>query len=59
MIVIDERKLSKELLKDIAFAHGYTDVDFFEETHFLGIDTIIAAINDLNGLVKEPFENMN
>lgn len=59
MIVIDERKLSKDLLKDIVFLHGYADINFFIEKHHLGIDTVISAINDLNGLIKEPFEKMS
>ena len=59
MIVIDERKLSKDLLKDIAFLHGYADIDFFIEKHHLGIDTIVESINNLNELIKRPFENMN
>ena len=59
MTVIDERKLSKDLLKDIAFLHGYADIDFFLEKHFLDINTIVESINNLNELIKRPFEYMD
>ena len=58
MIVINEKKLSKNQLKELAYQHGYSDIDFFIEKHHLGLDTIITALNDLNGLIKEPFEKM-
>lgn len=59
MTVIDERRLSEEMLKDIAFLHGYADVDFFLEKHFLDISTIVESIRNLDELIKRPFEYMN
>ena len=55
MIVIDESKLSPELLGIVASVYGYVDVDkFLEERHF-GLESVVEAIDDLNGLIKKPF----
>ena len=70
MIVIDENKMTNGILMLIAERYGYKYVDSssdamketidkFVEEHYIDLDTVINAIKDLNGLIKEPFENMN
>lgn len=70
MIVIDENKMTNGILMLITERYGYKyvddsfdimkeTIDKFVEEHYIDLDTVINAINDLNGLIKEPFEKMN